>query len=41
MGKVIDLEIGMPKTATTSQAAEINRGRPGTPSAYSVPRPEG
>ena len=41
MAKVIDLEIGMPKTATTSAAAEINRGRPGTPSSFSVPRPEG
>ena len=41
MGKVIDLEIGMPKTATTSEAAEINRGRPGNPSSFSLPRPEG
>ena len=41
MGKVIDLEIGMPKTATTSTAAEINRGRPGTPTSEDLPRPEG
>ncbi len=41
MTKVIDLEIGMPKTATTSAAAEINRGRPGTCTSEDLPRPEG
>ena len=41
MGSVIDLEIGMPKTDAAQAAAEINRGRPGTPSSESLPRPEG
>lgn len=41
MGPVIDLEIGMPKTETAQRAAVINRGRPGTPSSESLPRPEG
>ncbi|MBT3533837.1 MAG: amidohydrolase [Rhodospirillaceae bacterium] len=41
MVKVIDLEIGMPKTEATMRAAEINRGRPGTPQSESLPRPEG
>ncbi len=41
MVQVIDLEIGMPKTATTLQAAAINRGRPGNPASESLDRPAG
>ncbi len=41
MTRAIDLEIGMPKTATAQAAAEINRGPPGTPSSETLPRPDG
>lgn len=41
MSRVIDMEIGLPKSETDPELERIAHGRPGTPFAQSLPRPEG
>ena len=41
MTRVIDMEIGLPTSEANPDLERIARGRPGTPFAQSLPRPEG
>lgn len=41
MAGVIDMEISIPRSETNPALDRISRGRPGTPFAQSLPRPEG
>jgi hypothetical protein len=41
MSRVIDMEISMPRSEANPDLERIARGRPGTPFAQSLPRPEG
>ncbi|MCC6250384.1 MAG: amidohydrolase [Rubrivivax sp.] len=41
MARVIDLEIGLPKSEANPELERITHGRPGTPFPHSLPRPEG
>lgn len=41
MTRVIDMEIGMPRSQANPQLERIAHGRPGTPFAQPLPRPEG
>jgi predicted TIM-barrel fold metal-dependent hydrolase len=41
MNRVIDMELSMPHSEANPDLERISRGRPGTPFAQSLPRPEG
>jgi predicted TIM-barrel fold metal-dependent hydrolase len=41
MTRVIDMEIGLPRSETNPEIDRISHGRPGTPFAQPLPRPQG
>ena len=41
MTRVIDMEIGLPRSEANPALEQVAHGRPGTPFAQPLPRPEG